>query len=38
MQKSAEVGDIPLLSYIEKKNDSIVKIRSFDSNKLSDAL
>lgn len=38
MQKSAELGDIPLLGYIEKKNDSIVKIRSFDSNKLSEAL
>jgi hypothetical protein len=34
MLKSCEVKDLPLLSYIERKNDSIVKIRTFEPNRL----
>lgn len=38
MQKSPEVGDVPSFSYIENKNDSIVKIRLFEPNKLPETI
>jgi hypothetical protein len=38
MLKDVEVNDVPVLRYVERKNDSIVKIRVFESNKLQECL
>jgi hypothetical protein len=34
MQKTAQVNDVPVMKYIEKKNDSLVKIKVIQPNKL----
>jgi hypothetical protein len=34
MLKTAQVNDVPVMKYIEKKNDSLVKIKVIESNKL----
>ena len=38
MLKNVEVNDVPILKYIEKKNESIVKIRTLEPNKLQECL